>query len=267
MGQPVSFERISNVRDLGTIAVENGQHIRSGILLRGGQMSFATDTDKAKLAEQGVGLVIDFRTIEEREEKPDPQIAGAANLHLPIFEDVRTGITRGSKGNASIEALLAGGKMTPSDVGRQMEGMYRQFVVDSFANSQYARFVDELIISLEAGRAVYWHCTAGKDRAGFAAAIVLELLGVNREAIVADYLQSNELLVDEVDAIIGMFADKLPLGTDPQALRCFLLADERYLRAAYTAADELYGSFSAFLRDALGVDDAKCRTLKALCLV
>ena len=69
-----------------------------------------------------------------------------------------------------------------------MELMYRRFVSDPFAIAQYTRFVDEIIESAERGEAVLWHCTAGKDRAGFVSAVIEALMGASADEITADYM-------------------------------------------------------------------------------
>ena len=200
MGAQIKFEGLHNVRDLGGTAVADGLKVSSGKMLRSDQLADATETDLAKLGELGIGKIIDLRSAVGRDEKPDPDIAGAVNLHLPIIEDVRAGITRDSKSDARIiEMLTRGEDISSSLVDQHMELMYRRFVSDPFAIAQYTRFVDEIIESAERGEAVLWHCTAGKDRAGFATAIVLESLGASHDDIVEDYLLTNEYLTGVVE--------------------------------------------------------------------
>ena len=97
MGAQIKFEGLHNVRDLGGTAVADGLKVSSGKMLRSDQLADATETDLAKLGELGIGKIIDLRSAVGRDEKPDPDIAGAVNLHLPIIEDVRAGrATHGS---------------------------------------------------------------------------------------------------------------------------------------------------------------------------
>ena len=266
MSELVEFEGLNNVRDLGGIATADGRCVRSGMLYRSDQLFFATDGDRRKLDCMGIATVVDFRSIPEREEKPDPAIDGARNVHLPIIEDVRMGITRSGSDDKNLVSMMMAGEVDNAVVDRHMQAMYCEFVAEPFAQGQYAHFIGEVVTTAEAGKASLWHCTAGKDRAGFATAIVLEALDVPREAIFTDYLQTNECLSRAVDALVDQFGARLPNDTARAALRRFFLADESYLQAAFNAIDERYGSPTAFYEQALGVDDAKRARMRELFL-
>ncbi|MBQ9042428.1 MAG: tyrosine-protein phosphatase [Eggerthellaceae bacterium] len=266
MSRLIEFEGLSNTRDLGGMLAVDGRRIREGLLYRSEQLFFATEGDRAKLDTLGIGKVFDFRSALERDEKPDPDIAGAENAHLPIIEDVRTGITRGDAGNERMIEVVMSGKADIAFVDQHMQGMYTEFVTEPFAHGQYARFVDEALAEAEQGKAVLWHCTAGKDRAGFATVIVLEALGVPRDDIVADYLQTNECLAGSIDNIMAMLAERLPSMSTVDVMRHFFLADESYLRAAYDAIDDRFGSVDAFLEQALRIDAAKREKMQTLYL-
>lgn len=266
MSRLIEFEGLSNTRDLGGMMAADGRCVRDGLLYRSEQLFFATEGDREKLDTLGIGKVFDFRSASERDEKPDPDIAGACNVHLPIIQDVRTGITRGDEGNARMIEVVMSGKADIAFVDQHMRGMYAEFVTEPFAHAQYARFVDEAIAEAEQGKAVLWHCTAGKDRAGFAAVIMMEALGVSRDDIYADYLQTNECLAGSVDNIMAMVAKRLPNAATAEALRHFFLADESYLRAAYDAIDDQFGSVNAFLEHALRIDAPKREEMQSLFL-
>jgi len=265
MGTQIKFEGLHNVRDLGGTTVAGGFEVVSGKMLRSDQLADASEADLVKLGELGIGKVIDLRSAVGRDEKPDPEIAGAVNLYLPIIEDVRAGITRDSKSDARIIEMLSRGEdIDPSLVDQHMELMYRRFVSDPFAIAQYARFVDEIIESAKRGEAVLWHCTAGKDRAGFATAIVFESLGVSHDDIIEDYLLTNECLTSVVERLLATIGRLLPSDSAREAARSFFRADERYLEAAYDEAAEHHGSFGAFCEQALGIDADKRALMREL---
>ena len=266
MSRLIEFEGLSNTRDLGGMMAADGRCVRDGLLYRSEQLFFATEGDREKLDTLGIGKVFDFRSAPERDEKPDPDIADAENVHLPIIQDVRTGITRGNEGNARMIDMVLSGQMDEETVDQHMQGIYAEFVTEPFAHEQYARFVDGAIAAAQRGKASLWHCTAGKDRAGFATVIVLEALGVGRDSVFADYLQTNECLTETVDKLIVMLAGRLPTEASIGPLRRFFLADESYLSSAYDAIDERFGTFDAFLEQALGIDAAKRETMRSLFL-
>lgn len=272
MGAAIQFEKLHNVRDLGGIAAQGGRFVRDGRLLRGGQLFSATENDLQKLIRLGVRKVVDFRSIGEHDEKPDPPLHGAQYVYLPIIEDVGVGITRGDEGNKRMLDLLAsGGRKGSSFIGDHMRNMYRGFIRDEFANAQYARFVDEVIATVRNCEAVFWHCTGGKDRAGFAAVILLGALGASPDDIMADYLQTNDNLADVGKQLLMLFGENLPeanaVGTDfGKAIERFFVADESYLAAAYEEAAKTCGSFDSYLEKRLHIDSAKRQELCNLLL-
>jgi len=278
MSTPLTFEGLHNVRDLGSMRTVDGRTLVKGKLYRSDQLFSATQADLETLGTMNVRVIVDFRSGIEREEKPDPQLEGATNLHLPIIKDVRAGITRDEQSNRSIMRMIMSGQGTDlTIIDTYMSNMYRGFVMDPYANEQYARFVDTVTEALQAGGSALWHCTAGKDRAGFATAILLEALGVARDDIMADYLQTNECLAGVTAQLVGMLSsraltsgqmqlDEQMLATMKTALDHFFRADESFLAGAYTAAEERFGSFEAFLVQGLGIDEAKREELRRLCL-
>ncbi len=272
------FEGLSNVRDLGGMRTKDGRILNTSKLYRSDQLFFATQADLETLNTLGIRVVIDFRSGIEREEKPDPELDGATNVHLPIIRDIQAGITRDSQSSKDVMKMIMSGQgMDPAFIDTYMANMYRGFVMDSYANEQYARFIDEVIAALRAGGSALWHCTAGKDRAGFATAILLEALGVARDDIVEDYLQTNECLAGVTKQLVGILSsqafssgqtqfDEQTIEAMKGALGHFFRADESFLSSAYAAAEEQFGSFDSFLTQGLGIDEAKRDELRRLCL-
>ena len=111
-----------------------------------------------------------------------------------------------------------------------------------------------------------WHCTAGKDRAGFASVLVQELLGVDRDDIFADYLKTNEYLQPEIEQICKKIGSAMG-GLDEKAqkaLNRLFGAKEEYLAGIYQTIGERYGTFEAFLTDGLCITRAEIERLWTL---
>ena len=278
MSTLLAFEGLSNVRDLGGMRAKEGRTLSAGKLYRSDQLFFATQADRETLGTMNIRVVIDFRSGIERDEKPDPELDGATNLHLPIIKDVRAGVTRDEQSNKRVmEMIMSGQGANPAVIDAYMANMYREFVMNPYANEQYARFIDAVIEALQTGGSALWHCTAGKDRAGFATAILLEALGVARDDIMADYLQTNDCLAGVTKQLVSLLSskaltsgqlqlDEQTLGAMKTALDHFFRADESFLASAYAAAEERFGSFDAFLEQGLGIDEGKREELCRLCL-
>ena len=108
-----------------------------------------------------------------------------------------------------------------------------------------------------ADKPVLWHCTVGKDRAGFATAIVLEMLGADRETVMADYLATNGFIEHDLEAIANFyFGDAGSMESRAEdAFRRLFGASREFLEAAFSKAEEMYGSFRGYIRDGLHISD------------
>ena len=124
----------------------------------------------------------------------------------------------------------------------------------------YANFLREL--ADPANLPTLFHCTAGKDRAGYAAALVLLALDVPRETAMRDYLLTNAFTEAKTRSLLRLIQIVSLFRADPDDLRPLFEAREGYLGAAFAAIDEAHGT-DAYLRDALGVDDALRARLRA----
>ena len=265
MATTLQFQGMHNARDLGGTPVSGGGSVKQGALYRSDQLFSATAGDIAAIRDLGLGAVIDLRSAEERAEKPDPEIDGVQNIGIPIVQDVRAGVTRDSKSKAVMMSLLArGGDGLEGFVLSYMSNLYKGFVADEFSTAQYSRFVDEVIAFADQGKAVWWHCTGGKDRAGFATAIVLSALGANWDDVVVDYLRTNECLAAVADQLLASVGKVLPVGDNQAAARRFFVADIEYLETARRTAIDLYGSFDGFLEEGLGITAAKRSRMREL---
>jgi protein-tyrosine phosphatase len=120
------------------------------------------------------------------------------------------------------------------------------------------RALHRVVTLLSAGRPVLTHCFAGKDRTGFVIATVLEAIGVERDAIVADYLRSNESVPLLRERITEMLEQRTDIELTPEVIKFTeaRLSDEvlgvrpEYLDAARRTIDEAFGSLDGYLRDA-----------------
>ena len=246
---------LKNTRDLGGMRAADGRHIRKGRLLRSGHLYIASPEDLLILKELDIRKIYDFRSRQEREEKPDPLIGREENLHVPILRDLAAGLTRDRKSDEqAFDIVIRKAKEDPSYGLRYMCDTYRNLVSDPYAVSQYSWFLHD--VAQQAEGAVLWHCTAGKDRAGFAAVLLLEILGVSREDILEDYLSTNLHLSDEVMQILAMLRKKLGLIGDEEAVLELFGAKEEFLDVIYRYVEEHFGGMEGFLKEGMHIDDS-----------
>ena len=239
----------ANVRDLGGIACRDGM-LRSKALLRGGSLHRLTPRDVALLRDDyHLKLVVDLRTDMEREEKPDVAIPGAANVSIPVFGESAIGITRERQ---SLKSLRSSGVASRLP---NMEALYRTMMTGACIGS-LAEVVRLVVERAGSDGAVLFHCTEGKDRTGVVSLVLLYLCGASYDDVMADYLYTNEIARRRARRIrlVAHLLTGDRAGT--RKLENVFLADERYLDAALIAIGRKFGSFDAYVRHGLGIDDA-----------
>ena len=258
MSERMKMNRLNNTRDLGGMITADGRRIRPGKLIRSGHLYYADEADCALLADT-VSVIVDFRTARETAEKPDPVFPGVKYHALPVLTESSAGITReeGTDRNSMVSLMRE-----PESAKAHMCRMYRTIGSSPECAARYETFVRILLENRE--KAVLWHCTAGKDRAGFASVIIEELLGVSRADIYEDYLMTNVFLREEVDALMGELKQMAGAGdaVSEESMRILFSADREYLDALYDAIEETCGGMETYLRDVLHVSDADRAILK-----
>ncbi|MFI7524089.1 tyrosine-protein phosphatase [Nocardia salmonicida] len=257
----IELQGAINVRDLGGFVAADGRSVRPGRLLRGDSLHKLTDADVARLTELGVRTVIDFRSPEEIEGAgPDRSPVGAWQVELPVAGG-NLGLTSAALRGVSSgqQADMGGGRAT--DLMREIN---RHFVSWSEYRAAFSRAL-HIIAAPDSGPTLF-HCSAGKDRTGWMAAIVLTTVGVPRAEVIADYLATNRYVGASYEAWL-VRATEEGIITDPDSIRALLFQDQSYLEAAFDEVELRYGSFERFLSEGLGFGfderDALCTNLLA----
>ena len=171
----LEFEKLHNTRDLGGMKNSDGRSIVPGKLIRSGHLSKLPESDIIKLQEM-IDTIVDFRSDEELEENPDVIFPNVTYRRFLLVDSTSAGISREQK---AMQELVKSIINKPEEAKKYMCGMYRSLALSEGISLQYAAFIRLLLEDHE--KAVLWHCTAGKDRAGIASVIVEEILGIPRE--------------------------------------------------------------------------------------
>ncbi|GIF72633.1 tyrosine-protein phosphatase [Asanoa siamensis] len=248
-----------NARDLGGLVGAGGRPVRSGVLIRASGLGRLVDDDLPTLGKLGLSCVLDLRAASEIEVAPPDRLVGEPTVvHVPVHDPEHPVFTY-------VSAVMLGHDLSAYEaLAREgttgaMEAIYRWFVAGPAAAVAFSRAVRT--VAEASNLPLLFHCSAGKDRTGWLSVILLTALGVDQEAILADYLRTNELADGVNDAILGAMLVRRP-GLDLEAIRPVLEARESYLAAAYAEVDRLHGGMDAYLRDVLGIDDALRATLR-----
>ena len=243
----VPLEGGCNFRDFGGYATGDGRTVRWGRLYRSGVLSRLTDGDVAVVRELGPRMVCDLRRTDERRNHPTPSFG----------PDVEQLCWEGTAEVSPIRNVEFSRSGTRREAQQSMIGMYERlpFVLRTRLAGVFAS-----LQRLGDDGAVIVHCSAGKDRTGIAAALVLAALGVPRETIVEDYVLTNESvdlrgqLFSKDGAGVGLAATAEPiLALSPAARDAVLAADPDYIAAGLDAIDARCGSIAAYLQAELGV--------------
>jgi len=232
-----------NFRDLGGYATSDGRHVRWGLLYRSNALSGLTDRDLAYLSRERIRLVCDFRTESVRRADPDPPLPPipAEKLDLPVAQ-------QGVNPRRIRERIRTGG-ISALGIENTLLRAYRNFVIED--SDRWATLLAR--ISETDNLPTVMHCTAGKDRTGFASALILLTLGVPEETVFEDYLLTNDYR-QKYFAFVLRWAPLYSLfRTQPDDLLPLLEARPEYLAASLSTIRERYGSLDAYLAGPLGV--------------
>lgn len=233
-----------NFRDLGGYAAGRGRRTRWGRVYRSDSLADLTPHDLDALARLDLRTLIDFRIPAERHSKPN---------RLPADTQVKTvEIDLLPRGVPEMFRDILAGAIDAEGIERHVLEHYRRFPVDH--HQEYRRMLD--LIARRENLPLLIHCTSGKDRTGFGAAIILMAVGATREVILEDYALTN-LYRREIQYMVG--------DATPASLVAMLTsAQPKYLEAAFEVIDRTYGSTDAYLEQALGLDGAAREHLVAL---
>ncbi|MDG2303312.1 MAG: tyrosine-protein phosphatase [Candidatus Binatia bacterium] len=248
-----TFEAIANFRDLGGHQTTTGRRLRRGVLFRSGHLGRATDDDVAELQRLGIRRVFDFRTQADiAADGADRLPNGTQHVQLPMpdpaaGEDIRTLIAKNATdgleeifGNGRAEKLMTRGA---AHIVRHRP-------------EPYTRFMHGLC-EADALPALF-HCSAGKDRAGWAASVVLLAVDVPDDEVIEQYLLSN-LAAERLRQNLT----ERDARTWGGVLQPLLEVRPEYIEASFEAMRERWGDFDSYLRDGLGVSEAQRDQLRA----
>ncbi|MBQ0145523.1 MAG: tyrosine-protein phosphatase [Lachnospiraceae bacterium] len=256
---------LTNTRDLGGIKTKDGKTIVHGKLMRGGMLIRATDEEVAFLESIPVTRVVDFRTPIEVKEIPDRDIKTAEFIYLPPIRSFETGITHEKGADASLEGLIKASITKDPDYAlKYFIEFYKGLVTTDKAIEAYSEFLR--LVAEEKEGAILWHCTGGKDRAGTAAMLIEEILGVSREDIYKDYMLTNEYLEQDTQDFIRKMEHLGPAELVEAPVRDCFLARPEYIEALYESVENKYGSMESFITGQLGVDAAMKAKLRKMYL-
>jgi len=249
----LNFEGIPNFRDLGGYLTDDGRQVKWGRLYRSGTLAEASRADQAGLQRLGLHTFIDFRSSAEKAEEPDqlPQPPGFRIEEIPVLDDGNQAMV------GEVMERVETGNFDGFDPGAAMTEANRQFA-DEFT-PQFREFVHTVLAA--DGAPVLWHCTAGKDRTGFAAAILLRILGVPQATVLQDYMASEQPALAARKGQLMLL--RLFKGEEAaNNVQVLMGVEPDWLQAGFEQIDSRWGGFDNYVAAGLQLTPADIRRLQ-----
>lgn len=256
---------VQNARDLGGYKTIDGRTVKTGLLIRSGRLSNASKEDIHILKDlYHLNAVVDFRIIRERIDSPDVKIDGVTYYTLPLVDDKSPmvgGVHKRSANNQNplsyfIEVIKQ---------GHGKSDMYvKLFKSERFQKGMTSFF--QILLNSDGEHSILWHCAAGKDRAGSAAALTLLALGVDKETVLTDFDLSNIAYNEWIQKRLTQVSR---ITRDPEILtvvRSLSGVNVDYMRNAIDATILDYGNIENYLEVCMNVTKEDIVKLKDMYL-
>lgn len=239
---------VENFRDIGGYNA-NGRKVKQSMVYRSAKLDGVTEDGQELLENIGINTIIDLRGDEEVANNPTLyERDDLVKLRIPVSSgDIKPFVP-----------YFLSGKLKESDAQALMCSAYRSFVTGH--SKQYAEFLDTLLD--ESNYPLLVHCTAGKDRTGYASALLLLLLGVQWDDVLNNYLLTNDYLKD--------YISRIDVSSVPEAAKkafaVLMMADEKYLGTAFSVIGKNYEEVCSYAATVLNFDKEKQEKLKSILL-
>lgn len=240
----VKLQGAINFRDLGGYATQDGHHVKWKEIYRSADISKLSDSDLAIVKARAIVDVVDLRGVGESGRAPDRLNPGTGYILCPAGSDQDLAAWM-----KQISTLTSGGDSM----------MVVYYSNTAFLAARYKPFFGKLL-EVPGDKALLFHCTAGKDRTGIGAALLLYALGVPYATIVNDYVATNYYRSQDNQQRIQQMTQVMHVNQ--QVASDLMAAKKQYLDATFDAINKQYGSVDNFLKTQIGLDDAKLQTLR-----
>ncbi|MBC5582033.1 tyrosine-protein phosphatase [Anaerofilum sp. BX8] len=247
----LGFESVRNFRELGGYPAADGRRVRWGRFYRSARLGGITPEEKQRFAQLGIRVVLDLRSDGEIAQMPDPVFEGSE-------QKVISALIQKNKQQVNLDPSVLF-TFSPEEMLEDDAAFTERYRQMPFDNEAYHYLFDKL----EKGETpVLFHCTAGKDRTGVAAMLILLALGVSWETIKEDYMLTNLFCGDILDEVL----DKYYKPGQPEHVRHFLTCiagvELRNLEAAYESVLARYGDVQRYFSEEFGLQGARMERLR-----
>lgn len=250
------FEQAHNFRDLGGYLSDDGRYTRWGKIYRTDKLSSLSEQDQRYLMRLGVKRIVDFRSDEERDTAPHSLHPDSQTRIDPLPIDVEAAqidrvTARLQEQNVSAEDMVEFLMSANRAMVTHFTDTYRHWIHSLLSADHYPQL---------------FHCTAGKDRTGLAAALLLRVLGVSQDTVMEDYLATNHYTAARIDEIIRQIQEMGVFQVDEPVIRTLFHVQPQYINAAFDVIAERYGDLDGYFQDGLALNRYQQEQLRELLL-
>ena len=257
-GTSLGFESLPNLRELGGYKTKDSLTIRRGVLYRSSQLYHVSEGDKKKLDALKLKYDFDLRTAREREAKPDEINSYVRNVSVDMLadesEDAYVKLDELTRNPKRVSTVIGGGT---AEAEAAMKQIYCDMVTLPSAKKALGQFLETL--AKPSSSPALFHCSSGKDRTGWTAAVLLTLLGVPKDQIIKDFERSNDYILPAQKSVIDNF---VKAGGDPGIMPAIVGVKAIYLEAAFAEVNRVYGSMDRYFTEGLGIDLTKQKAIR-----
>lgn len=257
----IQIAGLNNLRDLGGLKTADGRMVKTGMVFRSEQW-FGLPAASLQTAQETLQLrsVWDFRSYGEQIRHPDPHLPDAENYWLDVLADTEQTLA------FDLAQMLERPDLMQQHLGnggaeQMMLALYRDLVASPTAQQVYARWLMDICSNEQ--YPILIHCTAGKDRTGWASVLLLSILGVPHETILRDYLASHDKIIAKYQPLIDRC---VAAGGDMTILHAIFGVQAAYLKAALHEVKKLAGTMPRYLTDVLGLTAKQQETIRLILL-
>ncbi len=229
----------SNFRDLGGYPTLDGSWTRWGKVFRSDGLHTLSDADHERVRDLGISVVFDLRSDSEVEQAPDRLPDGVRHVHLPMSSDV-------AQGRSMLQRILDG-DLPKFDDDDMSSGYLR--MLEGFPDH-----LAQMVSTVAGGETVLFHCTAGKDRTGITAMLLLALADVDDSFILDDYEISARFRARSPERTEWFEEQIRDAGLDPADFTTLWGSPRPVMRKTLDGLRAQWGDHRSYVRS-IGVDD------------
>jgi len=256
----LSLTGVKNFRDMGGYTSADGRTMRWGHIFRSGHLSDLTDECGIEMLARDIETVIDFRSDREKER----HTVHWPKCWIPDYHSISIG------GNAAawVQELYDRIAVTDFPAQELREQFLLAFRTIPLENTDGLKGFFNRLIDDHKGNAMLFHCTAGKDRTGIAAALLMHALDVNDEQIMHDFMLTNKAvdLDESSEKVAQWLSNKAKRTIQATDVLPLVGVEPAFLEASFTTIKNTYGTIDAYLEEALDMPAKRRETLKNLFL-